>query len=77
MPDGKPHQHIPELFLEIMRHDNLRPTPPPTDPRPGYASWELWRLYLLLLEPWQLRQKELIQAAEKALAWNHNKGNTA
>lgn len=69
-------QHIPELFKEIIRHDAARP-PPPVSKQNNVLDFEAYRDWWQRMEPWLKRQQELVAAAERALAWNHNKGNTA
>lgn len=70
-----PKQHIPELFLEIMRHDALRPEAPYTGSNVLYP-WTKWCEHIAKLNAWKQRHQELLTAAEKALQWNHNKGST-
>lgn len=73
----KPSQHIPELFKEIIRHDAVRPTMSEPSLAPAVTYIAEWIKYRALMEPWLKRPQELTSAAERALAWNHNKGNTA
>jgi hypothetical protein len=68
-------QRIPELFMEIMRHANTEPpVPAPVPDVPlAFADWRKWKNKH---DVWKQRQKQLITAAEKALSWNVDKGDT-
>lgn len=67
-------QNIPELFLEIMRHDALEPSIP-TPLVSGVLPFGPWVRWKRKHDVWKTRQRELIAAAEKALRWNTDKGN--
>ncbi len=65
--DSTGQQRIPELFQEIMRIDDQLAAA--FSDETGTIPFETYRL----IE----RKRELMRAAEAALAWNTNKGNTA
>lgn len=68
--DSNSKQRIPELFLEIMRVDDELQQMLAYRAVSGapYSFEDYSRL--------KKRKAELRKAAEIALAWNHNKGNT-
>lgn len=66
--DSNSKQRIPELFQEIMRVDDEIDATISS----GLSSQDKWIKVLQLKK----RKRELRKAAEVALQWNHNKGNS-
>lgn len=73
--DSNGKQNIPELFLEIMKHDATRPVLDyDVTGNLVRVNPNEWKRYRKEFHEWKDRQLELISHAEKALRWNTDKG---